>query len=163
MRQRSTTGMPQLTGVDRVTELVPGLSARGVRGVGGTMDLLDDHFPDFPVLPGVLLLGSLAELAAIVEESALEEQPDETAEVPVPALQLGGAARVQFRTFVRPGDVLQLEVKRTGERTYRASASVEGKAVMKVNALRLERVAPTGAPDAREPLGGTEHGSEVGA
>ena len=157
MTQRSTTRMPQLTGVDRVTELVPGLSARGVRGVGGTMDLLDDHFPDFPVLPGVLLLGSLAELAAIVEGEDGTEGP---------ALQLGGAARVQFRTFVRPGDVLQLEVKRTGERTYRASASVEGKAVMKVNALRLERVAPTGAPDAREQLdggSGAAQGSEVRA
>ena len=71
MTQRSTTRMPQLTGVDRVTELVPGVSARGVRGVGGTMDLLDDHFPDFPVLPGVLLLGPLAELAAIVEAASL--------------------------------------------------------------------------------------------
>lgn len=162
MTQRSTTRMPQLTGVDRVTELVPGVSARGVRGVGGTMDLLDDHFPDFPVLPGVLLLGSLAELAAIVEESTT----DETAEVAAPALQLGGATRVQFRTFVRPGDVLQLEVKRTGEKTYRASASVEGKAVMKVNALRLERVAPIGAPDARGTVDGadsTGQGSEVGA
>lgn len=162
MTQRSTTRMPQLTGVDRVTELVPGVSARGVRGVGGTMDLLDDHFPDFPVLPGVLLLGSLAELAAIVEESTT----DETAEAAALALQLGGATRVQFRTFVRPGDVLQLEVKRTGEKTYRASASVEGKSVMKVNALRLERVAPIGAPDARGTVDGadsTGQGSEVGA
>lgn len=162
MTQRSTTRMPQLTGVDRVTELVPGVSARGVRGVGGTMDLLDDHFPDFPVLPGVLLLGSLAELAAIVEESTTEK----TAEAAAPALQLGGATRVQFRTFVRPGDVLQLEVKRTGEKTYRASASVEGQSVMKVNALRLERVAPIGAPDARGTVDGadsTGQGSEVGA
>lgn len=162
MTQRSTTRMPQLTGVDRVTELVPGVSARGVRGVGGTMDLLDDHFPDFPVLPGVLLLGSLAELAAIVEESTT----DETAEAAALALQLGGATRVQFRTFVRPGDVLELEVKRTGEKTYRASASVEGKSVMKVNALRLERVAPIGAPDARGTVDGadsTGQGSEVGA
>ncbi|MBN6752676.1 hypothetical protein JRG18_03950 [Kocuria palustris] len=162
MTQRSTTRMPQLTGVDRVTELVPGVSARGVRGVGGTMDLLDDHFPDFPVLPGVLLLGSLAELAAIVEESTTEK----TAEAAAPALQLGGATRVQFRTFVRPGDVLELEVKRTGEKTYRASASVEGKSVMKVNALRLERVAPIGAPDARGTVDGadsTGQGSEVGA
>ena len=74
--------------------------------------------------------------------------------------------RDRFRTFVRPGDVLQLEVKRTGEKTYRASASVEGKAVMKVNALRLERVAPIGAPDARGTVDGadsTGQGSEVGA
>ena len=73
---------------------------------------------------------------------------------------------MQFRTFVRPGDVLQLDVKRTGERTYRASASVEGKAVMKVNALRLERAAPIGAPDARETVEGARsagQGSEVGA
>ena len=84
MTQRSTTRMPQLTGVDRVTELVPGVSARGVRGVGGTMDLLDDHFPDFPVLPGVLLMGSLAELAAIVEEfegATLGDPLDESVDV----------------------------------------------------------------------------------
>ncbi|MCT2180469.1 hypothetical protein M3E18_07995, partial [Kocuria sp. p3-SID1433] len=88
------------------------------------------------------------------------------AEAAAPALQLGGATRVQFRTFVRPGDVLQLEVKRTGEKTYRASASVEGKSVMKVNALRLERVAPIGAPDARGTVDGadsTGQGSEAGA
>lgn len=150
MSERTTTRMPQLTGVDRVTELASGLSARGVRGVGGTTDLLDDHFPNFPVLPGVLLLGSLAELAAIVEIGA-EEGPDapHSGDPTRISLQLAGASRVQFRTFVRPGDVLQLEVKRTGERTYRASASVEGKAVMKVNTLRLERIAPVGASDAR--------------
>lgn len=140
MSARETTRMPQLTGIDRITALEPGVSARGVRGVGGTMDLLDDHFPSFPVLPGVLLLGSLAELAALAEEGASPTAED------APALQLAGASRVQFRTFVRPGDVLELAVHRTGELAYRAEASVDGKSVMKVRSLRLQRLAaPTDA------------------
>lgn len=140
MSARETTRMPQLTGIDRITALEPGVSARGVRGVGGTMDLLDDHFPSFPVLPGVLLLGSLAELAALAEEGASPTAED------APALQLADASRVQFRTFVRPGDVLELAVHRTGELAYRAEASVDGKSVMKVRSLRLQRLAaPTDA------------------
>lgn len=143
MSARETTRMPQLTGIDRITALEPGVSARGVRGVGGTMDLLDDHFPSFPVLPGVLLLGSLAELAALA--ALAEEGASPTAE-DAPALQLAGASRVQFRTFVRPGDVLELAVHRTGELAYRAEASVDGKSVMKVRSLRLQRLAaPTDA------------------
>ena len=56
--------MGRWTTVDRVISLDPGKGARGIRNVPNTLSILDSHFPRFPVLPGVMILGSMAELAA---------------------------------------------------------------------------------------------------
>src|SRR5438874_13248432 len=88
------------TTVDRVTEVEPGKGARGIRNVPNTLAILDSHFPRFPVLPGVLILGSLGELAAAL----LREQTGQ-------AWRLAGAETVRYRHFVRPGDQMDLSVE----------------------------------------------------
>lgn len=91
--------MIQLICLDRVLHLEPGHSGRALRHVPMTLDIFESHFPLFPVLPGVLILGTLAELAALVMRS-------ETA----PIWRLAGAERVRFRRYVRPGDQMVLSV-----------------------------------------------------
>jgi 3-hydroxyacyl-[acyl-carrier-protein] dehydratase len=63
------------------------------------------HFPDYPVMPGVLIVEALAQVGAIAILSA-EEHRGKLA-------MFAGIDKVRFRREVRPGDVLRLEVELT--------------------------------------------------
>ena len=52
--------------VDRVTDMVPGESAIGIKNVTMNEPHFLGHFPDFPVMPGVLIVEAMAQTAAIV-------------------------------------------------------------------------------------------------
>jgi 3-hydroxyacyl-[acyl-carrier-protein] dehydratase len=117
------------TTLDRIVSVEPGQSAEAIRNVPNTLAIFDSHFPRFPVLPGVLMLGSLGELAAHL----LEEETGRP-------WRLVGADRVGFRHFVQPGDQLQLNVtlkSRTDtEATLTGEAAVDGKVVVRARKLR---------------------------
>lgn len=108
------------TTVDRIVELEHGKRAYGIRNITNTLAILDTHFPRFPVLPGILILGSLGELAARL----LEDQTGR-------GWRLGGAEQVRFRHFVQPGDQLELVVEMKefsdGAASLSGTARVEGK------------------------------------
>jgi 3-hydroxyacyl-[acyl-carrier-protein] dehydratase len=118
-----------LTAIDRVVSLEPG-KAVGLRNVTNTFAIFDTHFPRFPVLPGVLIVGSMGTLAAQLLES-------ETGR----AWRLAGADQVQFRHFVQPGDQLEITVElkeRSGdEAVLSAEARVDGKVVTRARRLVL--------------------------
>jgi 3-hydroxyacyl-[acyl-carrier-protein] dehydratase len=119
------------TTIDRVLELEPGKSARGLRNVPNTLTILDSHFPRFPVLPGVLSLGSLGELSARL----LKEQTGR-------CWRMTGAEQVRFRHFIQPGDQMELrvEIKSISDDTasLTGSISVDGKVVTTARQLRFE-------------------------
>jgi 3-hydroxyacyl-[acyl-carrier-protein] dehydratase len=120
------------TTVDRVVT-TDGDTATGVRNVPNTLAIFDSHFPRFPVLPGVLILGSIASLAAHL----LEQQTGRK-------WRLAGAGNVGFRHFVQPGDQLELkvQVKERGddEAVLSGEASVDGKLVTRARQLRMKPV-----------------------
>jgi 3-hydroxyacyl-[acyl-carrier-protein] dehydratase len=106
--------------VSEITGVEPGKSATGVWRLTGAEPFFAGHFPDFPVVPGVLLIESIAQLGAC---AALMEGGDEE------VLPLG-IDKARFRRPVRPGDTVALEVELT-HRSARAgkgrgSATVEG-------------------------------------
>ncbi len=115
--------------LDRIVSIEPGESARAIRNVPNTLAIFDSHFPRFPVLPGVLILGSLGALAAELLE----------AETGKP-WRLAGADRVAFRHFVGPGDQLELAVKLSQrsdtEAVLSGEASVDGRVVTRARKLR---------------------------
>jgi 3-hydroxyacyl-[acyl-carrier-protein] dehydratase len=117
------------TTVDRVIS-ADGDTATGVRNVPNTLAIFDSHFPRFPVLPGVLILGSIGTLAAHL----LEQQTGRK-------WRLAGAGNVGFRHFVQPGDQLQIKVqlKERGdeEAVLSGEASVDGKLVTRARKLRM--------------------------
>ena len=75
-----------------------GDDAEAIRNVPNTLAIFDSHFPRFPVLPGVLILGSLG------RSRRAAAAPDGQ------AWRLAGAERVGFRHFVQPGDQLVFTV-----------------------------------------------------
>ncbi len=116
--------------LDRIVSVEPGTGAVALRNVPNTLSIFDSHFPRFHVLPGVLILGSLGALGALLLEKETE-QP----------WQLVGADKVGFRHFVGPGDQMQLSVKlkeRTAEGAIGSGeVEVDGRVVTRARRLRF--------------------------
>lgn len=87
--------------VSRVLECKPGVSVKAELDVDPALPLFAGHFPDYPVLPGVIIMEALAQAASF---SILVEREAEGT--------LGffaGIDNAKFRNQVRPGDTLTLE------------------------------------------------------
>src|SRR5690554_645731 len=89
--------------VDRVTELIPGKSAKGYKNVTINEPFFQGHFPGRPIMPGVLILEALAQLGAVILLGS-EENKGRLA-------LFTGIDKVRFRRQVVPGDQLQLEAE----------------------------------------------------
>lgn len=92
--------------LDRITDLSPPESARGLKCVSLTDDIFVDHFPGHPVLPGALIIESMAQLAGVLLEQTMRLR----GRADLHAL-LTMVDKAKFRKLVRPGDRLVLEAK----------------------------------------------------
>ncbi len=93
--------------LDRVDDIEPGKWAKGRRLVARADPVLADHFPGRPIIPGVLLIETLGQLAGIV----LWSTPAAEGTEPIPAGSFGvlaGVKRFRFHRLVVPGDVVDL-------------------------------------------------------
>lgn len=77
-----------------------------VKNVSNAEEYLGDHFPGFPVLPGVMMLETLVQAGRL-----LAEQGDDKPERP---LVIREVRNVRYGNMVRPGQALQVEVKLRG-------------------------------------------------
>ena len=89
--------------VDRIEELEPGVRAVGTKNVTQNEPYFQGHFPDYPVMPGVLIVEAMAQVGAI-GVMAGGEHGDKLA-------LFAGIDGVRFRRQVVPGDVLRMEVE----------------------------------------------------
>lgn len=89
--------------VDQITELEPGVRATGVKNVTANEPFFPGHFPDYPVMPGVLIVEALAQVGAV----AVLSQPEYAGRIAF----FAGIDGVRFKQQVRPGDTLRLECK----------------------------------------------------
>ncbi|MCS7223093.1 MAG: 3-hydroxyacyl-ACP dehydratase FabZ [Armatimonadetes bacterium] len=94
--------------VDRVTELEPGKRASGIKMVSLNEWYFQGHFPDDPVMPGFLILESLAQLAGVAILSVPEHKGL--------AGYLVAVENARFRHPVLPGDQLTMQVEVTAIR-----------------------------------------------
>ena len=110
--------------VDRIVELEPRVRIVGVKQVTINEHFFVGHFPEAPVMPGVLQIEALAQVGAIL---ALREFENREEKIPF----FSGIEKARFRRPVVPGDTLMLEViaLRIGSKVQkmRGIATVNGK------------------------------------
>jgi 3-hydroxyacyl-[acyl-carrier-protein] dehydratase len=94
--------------VDRIIEFEPGVSAVGELNVTGEMFWVPGHFPDYAVMPGVLIVEACAQVGAV----ALLSLPENAGRIAL----FAGIDKVRFKRQVRPGETLRLECAITRRR-----------------------------------------------
>jgi 3-hydroxyacyl-[acyl-carrier-protein] dehydratase len=92
--------------LDRVTDVVPGESARGVKNVTLTDEVLHDHFPDYPILPGALVVEAMAQLGGFLLEVTVNAE-----DKPVVRALLVQIEKARFSSPAEPGDQIEITAK----------------------------------------------------
>ncbi len=89
--------------VDRIIEMEPGIRALGIKNVTINEGFFQGHFPEQPIMPGVLIIEALAQVAGVL---AFCSEVSEGRSVYFMSIE-----KAKFRRPVLPGDQLKLEVK----------------------------------------------------
>jgi 3-hydroxyacyl-[acyl-carrier-protein] dehydratase len=89
--------------VDRILEVEEGKRAVGIKNVSANEEFFNGHFPDYPVMPGVLIVEALAQVGAV---SILKKEENRGR-----LAFFAGIDSCRFKKQVKPGDQLRLEVE----------------------------------------------------
>jgi 3-hydroxyacyl-[acyl-carrier-protein] dehydratase len=138
--------------VDRAYDVLPGKYGYGVKNVSINEPFFQGHYPDQSIMPGVLIVESMAQLVAVVYASAwvLEAQAAEGSDIETAARvgYLGAIRQMKFSRLVVPGDQLTLHAelgKKFGALTpVNVQASVGKELVAKGSLTVTERSAGGG-------------------
>ncbi len=124
--------------IDRVTEYVAGERLAGYKNVTFNEPFFLGHFPQRPVMPGVLILEALAQATGLLAFRTVERQPERSS-----LYYLVGIDKARFKRPVEPGDRLDLRVQlkqaRRGIWVFECVASVEGKVAATADIMCTER------------------------
>jgi 3-hydroxyacyl-[acyl-carrier-protein] dehydratase len=92
--------------IDSITQWKVGAAAEATKNVAMSEDYFDDHFPRRPLMPGVLIIEGMAQLAGLLLEASLKEKHQRDAKAILTVVE-----RTKFRDMVRPGDTLRYRVE----------------------------------------------------
>ena len=124
--------------VDRVLEIEPGKHVKALKNVSMNEEFFVGHFPQRPVMPGVLILEAMAQAAALLAfDTTGEPNPEKT------LFYFAGIDRARFKRPVEPGDQLIIDVDfdrmKAGLVKFTATASVAGKVVAEADLMCTRR------------------------
>jgi 3-hydroxyacyl-[acyl-carrier-protein] dehydratase len=132
--------------VDRIVALDVGKSIRGVKNVTMNEPFFQGHFPGYPVMPAVLVIEALAQIASILAWKIAGRTPADGS-----LIFFAGIDNARFRRQVRPGDqlVLESEVQRLvrGIGKFAVRAKVEGAIVAEADLMAAMRTPEATAKD----------------
>ena len=124
--------------VDRVTELNLGESIIAYKNVTVNEPFFNGHFPDHPVMPGVLIIEAMAQAAGILGFKTMDKTPQDGS-----FYYFVGSDKLRFKRPVVPGDKLQLEASIMSEKRgiwkFDCCASVDGERVASATILCADR------------------------
>jgi 3-hydroxyacyl-[acyl-carrier-protein] dehydratase len=125
--------------IDRVVEFEKGKRIVGYKNVSFNEPYFTGHFPQKPIMPGVLILEALAQAAGILAFGTVEQTPDENS-----VYYLVGIDGARFKRPVEPGDKLMLEVELTRQMRniykFNAVARVDDEIVAQAELMCTERM-----------------------
>ena len=114
--------------VDRVESLEEGKSIVAYKNVTINEEFFNGHFPDFPVMPGVLIIEAMAQAAGILGFVTMGSKPEDGT-----IYYFVGAEKLRFKRPVQPGDRLMLEAsvitEKRGIWKFSCKAQVDGELV----------------------------------
>ena len=120
--------------IDRILEIDPGKRIVGLKNVTANEQFFQGHFPGAPVMPGVLIVESMAQCAAVLCLLDIPERDEKL-------FLFGGVDKARFRRPVTPGDQLILEItmlqKRSNTIKVRGEAKVNGQLVAEAELLSV--------------------------
>lgn len=124
--------------VDRVIELVPGESIVALKNVTVNEPFFNGHFPDHPVMPGVLLVEAMAQAAGVLGFKTMDKTPEDGS-----IYYFVGADDLRFKRPVVPGDQVRLEARVLSERRgiwkFAVKATVDNQIVCSATILCADR------------------------
>ena len=124
--------------VDRVISCEPGKSIHAYKNLTINEPFFAGHFPGIPVMPGVLIMESLAQAAGILSFKTLGVKPDDKS-----LFYFAGIDKARFKRPVTPGDQLHLHVsilrQMRGIWKYAAEARVDGQVVAQAELMCTKR------------------------
>ena len=95
--------------IDRVEDVVPNESATGIKNVTINEPFFEGHFPDKPIMPGVLIVESMAQTAGVVAVVGIENNRNRH-------VYFMSIESARFRKPVIPGDTMRIKVNRRKKR-----------------------------------------------
>lgn len=114
--------------VDRVVEMELGQSIVAYKNVTANEEFFNGHFPDTPVMPGVLIIEAMAQAAGILGFKTMSKKPSDGS-----MYYFVGSEKLRFKRPVVPGDQLRLEASIVTEKRgiwkFDCKATVEGELV----------------------------------
>ncbi|MDZ7663176.1 3-hydroxyacyl-ACP dehydratase FabZ [Thiohalophilus sp.] len=124
--------------IDKVLECEPGKSLVGIKNVSHNEPYFPGHFPNHPIMPGVLILEALAQATGILAFQTVGRKPDGTS-----LYYFVGIDNARFKQPVIPGDQIRLEVeyirKMRGIWKFNGRARVDDKVVCSAELMCAER------------------------
>jgi 3-hydroxyacyl-[acyl-carrier-protein] dehydratase len=109
--------------IDRIVELQPGARIKAVKNLSLAEEYLGDHFPNFPVMPGVLMLEALTQAGAWLIRA--------TEDFAHSMIRLSEATNLRYGQFVQPGNTLTVTTEiismSGGEVKLKAQGTVDGR------------------------------------
>ena len=91
--------------IDRILELTPGEKVIALKNVTINEPFFQGHFPENPIMPGVLIIEAMGQAGAVLAAKSLEREPHNS------LIYFMGMDKVKFRKPVTPGDQLIFEMK----------------------------------------------------
>jgi len=124
--------------VDRVTALVAAESVAGYKNVTINEPFFDGHFPNHPVMPGVLIVEAMAQLSGVLAFETKNRRPADGS-----IYYLAGTERTRFRRPVVPGDQLmmfsRLKADKRGVMKFECEAKVDDEIACTSEVICMER------------------------
>jgi len=124
--------------VDRVTEVEKGVSIKGYKNISFNEGFFQGHFPNNPIMPGVLIIEAMAQLAGILGFVTVGRKPADGV-----VQYLAGSSKARFKRPVLPGDRLDMEAAyisgKRGIYKFECRALVDGEVVCVAEIMTAER------------------------